>query len=154
MPWLSRLRYRLSQVRWLNRGWTRLHARLLRLTKGRLRFGFFLAGRMNVLALTTKGRKSGEARSSVVAFLPEGDGFAVVASFGGSDRTPAWWLNLQANPEARVDADGRRVDVRARKATPEERERLWPRFVEANDSFRRYESYTERELPVVLLEPR
>ena len=154
MPFLSRLRYRLSNIRWLNRSWTRTHARLLRLTKGRLRFGFFLAGSMHVLALTTIGRKSGEERSSVVAFLPEGDGFAVVASFGGSDRTPAWWLNLQENPEAQVDADGRRVKVHAREATPDERERLWPRFVDANESFRRYESYTDRELPVVLLEPR
>jgi deazaflavin-dependent oxidoreductase (nitroreductase family) len=90
----------------------------------------------------------------VVAFLPEGDAFAIVASNAGADRTPAWWLNLQAHPEAEVDADGRRVRVRAREAGPEERERLWPRFVQANDSYRRYESYTDRALPVVLLEPR
>ena len=153
MPWLSRVRNRLGRIRWLAAFWTRTHARLLRLSKGRLRFGFFFAGDMKVLALTTTGRKSGEERSSVVAFLPEGDAFAVVASNAGADRTPAWWLNLQATPQGRVDADGRRVEVRAREATPEERERLWPRFVEANESYRHYETYTDRPLPVVLLEP-
>jgi deazaflavin-dependent oxidoreductase (nitroreductase family) len=154
MPFLSRLRNLLGQIRWLNRSWTRTHARLLRWSKGRLRFGFFFAGRMKVLALTTTGRKSGQHRSSVVAYLPEGDAFAVVASNAGSSRTPAWWLNLQADPNGQVDAEGRRVEVRAREASAEERDRLWPRFIEANESYSHYETYTDRPLPVVLLEPR
>ena len=154
MPWLSRIRNRLGRIGWLNRNWTRTHARLLRLSKGRLRFGFFFGGDMKVLALTTTGRKSGQERQSVVAYLPEGDAFAVVASNAGSDKTPAWWLNLQADPNGRVDAEGRRVEVSAREASADERDRLWPRFVEANESYHRYETYTDRPLPVVLLEPR
>jgi deazaflavin-dependent oxidoreductase (nitroreductase family) len=154
MPLLSRLRNRLGRIQWLAAWWTRTHARLLRLSKGRLRFGFLFAGRVKVLALTTTGRKSGEERSSVVGYLPEGDAYAVVASNAGSDKTPAWWLNLQADPTGRVDVEGRRVEIRAREASAEERERLWPRFVEANESYRHYEGYTDRALPVVLLEPR
>ena len=154
MPWLSRIRNRLGRIGWLTRNWSRTHARLLRLSKGRLRFGFFFAGDMKVLALTTTGRRSGQRRQSVVAYLPEGGAFAVVASNAGSDRTPAWWLNLQADPNGEVDAEGRRVEVSAREASEEERDRLWPRFVEANESYRHYEGYTERPLPVVLLEPR
>ena len=148
------VRNRLTRLRRLNRAWTRLHARLLRLSKGRLRFGFFLAGDMRVLALTTTGRKSGEPRSSVVAYLPEGDGFAVVASYGGSDRTPAWWLNLQTEPRCEADVEGEHLKLTARRADPVERERLWSRFVEANSDFDAYRGYTRRELPVVVLERR
>ena len=144
----------LSRRRRLQTAWTRLHVRLLRLSKGRLRFGFFLAGDMPVLAITTKGRKSGEQRSSVVAYVREGDNYMVIASNAGTDRPPAWWLNLQADPDAEIDAEGERVAVRARRAEGEERERLWRRFVEENEDFEAYRGYTDRELPVVVLEPR
>lgn len=153
MAMLSRLRNRLGEVRWLSVRWTRLHAKLLRLSKGRLRFGPLFAGKLPVLALSTTGRKSGERRSSVVAYLREGDRFAVVASNAGSDRTPAWWLNLQADPRAEVDADGEHLEVRARRADPEEQERLWRRFNEQNASFEAYRRYTERDQTVVILEP-
>jgi deazaflavin-dependent oxidoreductase (nitroreductase family) len=139
-------------MRWLSVRWTRVHAWLVRRTKGRVRFGFLFAGDMSILALTTTGRKSGEQRSSVVAFLPHGEAYAVVASNAGSDRTPAWWLNLQADPNGEVDADGVRSHVRARVAEGDEREELWRRFVDANESYERYRGYTERELPVVVLD--
>src|SRR3954467_8730113 len=103
---LSRLRNWLTNVRWLSTRWTRLHVRILRLTKGRLKFGFFLGGKLPVLALTTTGRKSGEQRSSVVAYLRHGDAYAVVASNAGAKRFPAWWFNLQADPSAEIDAAG------------------------------------------------
>jgi deazaflavin-dependent oxidoreductase (nitroreductase family) len=154
MVWLSRLRNRLSNVRWLSVPWTRLHANLVRRSKGRLRFGFLFAGDMPVLALTTTGRKSGEQRSSVAGYLRDGDAYAIVASNAGADRPPAWWLNLQDNPEAEVDADGERVRVRAREADGEEYDRLWDRFVEANESYERYRGYTQRKLPIVVLDPR
>ena len=153
MPFLARIRNRLTNVRWLSRGWTQVHVRLLRASKGRLRFGFLFGGDMPVLAITTKGRKSGEPRSSVVAYLRDGDAYAVVASNAGADRPPAWWLNLQADPAAEIDAEGDRVRVRAREAEAEEYERLWQRFAEANESYERYRGYTERRLPVVVLEP-
>jgi deazaflavin-dependent oxidoreductase (nitroreductase family) len=153
VPFLARIRNRLTNVRWLSRGWTQVHVRLLRASKGRLRFGFLFGGDMPVLAITTKGRKSGEPRSSVVAYLRDGDAYAVVASNAGADRPPAWWLNLQADPAAEIDAEGDRVRVRAREAEAEEYERLWQRFAEANESYERYRGYTERRLPVVVLEP-
>jgi deazaflavin-dependent oxidoreductase (nitroreductase family) len=149
----SRLRNWLTNVRWLAVRWTRLHVWLLRRTKGRLRFGFFFGGDMPVLALTTTGRKSGQPRSSVAAYLRHGDAFAIVASNAGANRPPAWWLNLQADANAEIDAEGNRLRVRARVAEGDERERLWSRFVEANESYERYRGYTERALPVVVLDP-
>lgn len=148
------VRNRLTGIPWLMRNWTRVHVRLLRATKGRLRFGFFLAGDLPVLALTTKGRKSGEPRTSVVAYQREGDGFAVIASNAGAHRPPAWWLNLREDPDCEAHADGERVKLRARVAEGEQRERLWRRFNEKNPDFDAYQSYTEREIPVVVLEPR
>ena len=152
MPFLARVRNRLSDIRWLSVGWTRTHVRILRATKGRLRFGFLFGGDMPVLALTTTGRKSGVQRSIAVAYLPHGESYAVVASNAGSNRMPAWWLNLQAKPDAEVDAKGERVGVRARVAEGDEREELWRRFVDANQSYERYRGYTQRELPVVVLD--
>jgi F420H(2)-dependent quinone reductase len=154
MARLARLRNRLTDLRWLSVRWTRLHVRLLRLSKGRLRFGFFLGGDMPVLALTTTGRRSGQRRSSVVAYLEDGGGYAAVASNAGSDRPPAWWLNLQADPECEIDVAGERIPARARVAEAGERDRLWRRFVEANSSYESYTRYTDRELPVVILERR
>jgi deazaflavin-dependent oxidoreductase (nitroreductase family) len=153
MRQFARIRNWLSNVRWLSVWWTRTHVRILRATKGRLRFGFLFGGDMPVLALTTTGRKSGEPRSIAVAYLPHGESYAVVASNAGSDRTPAWWLNLQANPTAEVHAAGDRKSVRARVADGDEREQLWRRFVAANESYERYRGYTDRDLPVVVLDP-
>ena len=148
------VRNRLGRFRGLTARWTRLHAWLLRKSRGRLRFGFFFAGDMPLLALTTTGRKSGRPCSTVVGYLREGDSYVVCASNAGNDRTPGWWLNLQANPEGEVDAGGEHMRVRARRAEPDETERIWPRLVEADASFEAYRDYTERDLPVVVLEPR
>src|SRR3954466_7949804 len=154
MPFLARIRNRLSDVRWLSVWWTRTHVRIVRASKGRLRFGFLFGGDMPVLALTTTGRKSGERRTTVVAYLQHGDAYAVVASNAGSDRAPAWWLNLRADPNGEIDAAGERMAVHARLVEGDEREQLWQRFVAANESYARYSGYTARELPVVALQPR
>ena len=133
---------------------TRVHAALIRLSGGRIRRSFLFTGGMPVLVLTTTGRKSGQKRSVPVGYLPHGDAFAVVASNAGSDRSPAWWLNLQANPEAEVLAEGKRRTVTARAADPEENASLWSEFARLNPGFDEYRRLTERQLPVVLLEPR
>ena len=78
----------------------------------------------------------------------------IVASNAGLDRPPAWWLNLEENPEAEIDFQGERRAVRARRASPGERQRLWPRILEQFEGFDRYNRYTEREIPVVVLERR
>jgi F420H(2)-dependent quinone reductase len=131
---------------------TRSHARLYRLTGGR-----FLpkwAEGMPVMSLTTTGRKSGKPRATPVIYMEDGDRLVVMPSNAGSDATPAWWLNLQATPDAEVQIGKERRAVRARRATPEEAERIWPRMRETYSGFEAYQAFTEREQPILLLEPR
>ncbi len=75
----------------------------------------------------------------------------IVGSNGGTATHPAWWLNLTANPEAIVEVGGRRVRVRAEEASPEEKERLWPRLVKMYRGYEGYRCRTDREIPVVIL---
>jgi len=119
---------------------------------GRLKRSFLFAGGQPVLALTTTGRKSGAARSTVIACMPDRDNLVVVPSYAGLDRPPAWWLNLQANPQAEVDFRGEHRVVRARRASAEEERRLWPRILEQYSGFEEYRRMTERVIPVVILE--
>jgi deazaflavin-dependent oxidoreductase (nitroreductase family) len=152
---LARISNVLSQRRWLATRVTRAHAYCLRRTRGRfVNRNLFFAPRQRVLALTTTGRKSGRARTTAVGYLRDGDDFAVVASNSGLDRAPAWWVNLQSNPEGEVDAAGERVKVHARVATAAEHARLWPRFLDQFQGFDGYRSFTKRTIPVVLLERR
>jgi deazaflavin-dependent oxidoreductase (nitroreductase family) len=109
---------------------------------------------MPILVLTTVGRKSGKSRSTPVGYLEHGDGFAVLASNAGSDRPPAWWLNLQANPRAEVLANRKRIAVHARRADPTEEAALWKQFALLNPGFDEYRNLTERRIPVVVLELR
>ena len=130
---------------------SRAHAWLVRRTGGRLggrAFG------VQILVLRSTGRQSGQRRESPMFFLDQGEGFAVVASNGASKRTPAWWLNLQTQPEAEALVRGRTYLVRARAASEQETTTLWPRFVELYSGYEHYKSIATRELPVVILEPR
>jgi deazaflavin-dependent oxidoreductase (nitroreductase family) len=131
---------------------TRAHAWLLRRTRGRLGRRFLGA---DVLVLQTVGRRSGVQRESPMFYLRHGDGgFAVVASNAASERPPAWWLNLQAQPEAEALVDGETVPVTARRATPEEERELWPRFVAMYSGYDHYKELATRDMPTVMLEPR
>lgn len=130
---------------------TRAHAWLLRRSGGRLGRRF-LGG--DVLVLRTVGRRSGQQRDAPMFFLRHGDGFAVVASNAASKNPPAWWLNLQARPEAEVFVNGRSQPVHARVASPDEVPQLWPRFVSMYRGYDHYKEIATRELPVVVLEPR
>jgi deazaflavin-dependent oxidoreductase (nitroreductase family) len=127
-----------------------VHRWLFRLSGGRI--GRRING-FEVLLLTTTGRKSGEPRRVALQSLEHGDAWAVVASFAGEDRHPAWWLNLQAQPMAVTQIRGTETNVRAREATGSEREELWTRFVAVDDAFEEYTRRTSRVLPVVVLEP-
>jgi deazaflavin-dependent oxidoreductase (nitroreductase family) len=133
---------------------TRLHARVLRASRGRIRRSRVLAAGLPVLALTTTGRRSGRVRSTVVAYMRVGDAYVVTAANLGSERDPAWFLNLLAHPDAVVELDGRRTDVVARRATGEEGEQLWARWVERLPASETYRRIAGREIPVVVLEPR
>ena len=150
---LARIRHRLLWLRRTSPLLTRGHARLIGWSGGRIRRSFLFTGGMPLLVLTTTGRKSGQRRSTPLGFLPFGDGYAVVASNAGSDRVPAWWLNLQADPHAEVLVDRSRRVVRARPATDEEHDRVWSDFARLNPGFDEYRNLTTRPIPVVILEP-
>jgi deazaflavin-dependent oxidoreductase (nitroreductase family) len=108
-----------------------------------------------VLLLEHVGRKSGEHYVTPLLYLDDGDDLVVVASQGGLPRNPQWYANLSVHPATWVSLRGeRRRPVRARTATPDERESLWPRLVELYADFEKYARWTERTIPVVVLSPR
>ncbi len=109
-------------------------------------------GGIRVLVLTTTGRKSGRSRSIPLGYLDHGIGWAVLASNAGSDRPPAWLLNLRANPSAEVLINGVRHPVTAREADAAEDAELWDEFARRNAGMDEYRHLTERKIPVVLLE--
>ena len=113
------------------------------------------AGSMPVLELTTIGRKSGEPRALLLTSpLQLGDTIVVVASRGGDDHHPAWLLNLQANPAVQVAFKGGPAKpMTARVATADERVELWPKVTADHKNYAGYQRKTDREIPLVLLEP-
>ncbi len=128
-----------------------VHIKLYRLTRGLI--GHRAAGLASLL-LTTTGRRSGSRRTVALTYVPDGTDYVVVASNGGADRPPAWWLNLQATPEATVEVGPDVVPIVARTADPDERQRLWSKLTAANPFYTRYEELTARAIPVVILRPR
>lgn len=106
-----------------------------------------------VLLLTTRGRKTGREHTVPLLYLSEGESLVVVASNGGAPKDPDWWLNLKAKPEATVELGDRKLRTRAEQASPEEKERLWPKLVEMYSGYEGYRRKTEREIPVVVLKP-
>ena len=129
---------------------TKVHASLFRATNGRV--GGRLVG-SPVLLLVTTGRKTGRRRTTPLLYLPDGDRYVTVASNGGAAKHPVWWLNLQAYPEATVEVGGRKTRVRAMEAQGGEKTRLWKGLVRMYPSYESYQRRTDREIPVVLLEP-
>jgi deazaflavin-dependent oxidoreductase (nitroreductase family) len=129
-----------------------LHRGVLKITGGRL--GWRGAG-MPALELTTMGRKSGQSRTVMLTSpVQEGDAIVIVASRGGDDHHPAWFLNLRDHPDVEVVFAGKpKQSMRARVATPEERAALWPRVTAAYKGYASYQTKTDREIPLVLLKP-
>lgn len=129
------------------------HRALLKVTGGRV--GHDAMG-MPVLELTTVGRKSGRPRSVMLtAPLHEGGHPVIVASRGGDDTHPAWFLNLRDESKVEVSVKGGpRTPMTARIVTPEERARMWPQIAERYPNYAGYQRRTEREIPLVVLEPR
>jgi deazaflavin-dependent oxidoreductase (nitroreductase family) len=129
-----------------------IHRGLLKMSGGRVGWQ---ASNMPVIELTTTGRKSGQPRSVMLTSpLQEGTAYVIVASRGGDDHHPAWFLNLRDNPDVEVSVKGEpKRRMRARIASPEERARLWPRVTADHKNYAGYQTKTEREIPLVLLEP-
>jgi deazaflavin-dependent oxidoreductase (nitroreductase family) len=128
-----------------------IHRHLYRASGGRV------GGRLwdlPVVLLTTTGRRSGKKRTVPLCSFRDGDDLVVIASYGGLDRPPAWWLNLEANPQAEVLAGRERRAVTARTADPDERARLWAEITTRAPGYLEYERRTTREIPVVILQGR
>jgi deazaflavin-dependent oxidoreductase (nitroreductase family) len=134
------------------KGMNTVHRSLLKLSGGRIGWQ---AGSMPVLELTTTGRKSGRPRSVMLTSpVQEGSTWVVVASRGGDDHHPAWFLNLRDDPAVQVSIKGEpRRPMRARVASADERARLWPVVADTYKGYAGYQSKTEREIPLVMLEP-
>jgi deazaflavin-dependent oxidoreductase (nitroreductase family) len=130
---------------------SRLHAAILRASRGRIRRSWALALGQPVMSITTTGRKSGEPRSTAVAYFKDRDAVVITAANLGNERHPAWALNLQTNPRATIVVGGRRLAVRARRARGEERERLWARWVELQPAAKAAAAIAGREIPVFVL---
>jgi deazaflavin-dependent oxidoreductase (nitroreductase family) len=130
-----------------------VHRLLLGATGGKV--GWDAAG-MPVLELTTIGRKSGRPRAVMLTSpLQEGDTYVVVASRGGDDHHPAWFLNLRDNPDVEVSLKGSpKQRWTARVASPEERARMWPQIASKYRNYAGYQKRTEREIPLVLVSPK
>ena len=160
MSLLGRVSIWISQVAnkrglYLGRRSTKIHVALYRRSGGKI--GGHLPGLPNarILLLDHVGARSGIARTSPVMYHEEGDVVAVVASKAGQPTNPAWFHNLTAHPETTIQIGSELRPVRARVAADEERERLWPKFV---DFYPPYDFYVKiakgRKIPIVLLEPR
>lgn len=129
-----------------------VHRAILKVSGGRL--GGELLG-LRSIELTTVGRRSGKPRVSMLTVpVQVGSALVVVASAGGDDRHPAWYLNLVDEPHVQVAVSGRQArPMVARVATPDEREELWPRVTAALANYAEYQTRTTRVIPLVLLEP-
>ena len=134
----------MSWVDWV----TRIHRGVYRSTGGRV--GARLNG-LDMVLLTTTGRKSGQPRTLPLACLRDGEDWIVVASNGGQDFHPAWWLNLQANPRAQAQLGRETRSVVAHEAIDDDRARLWPLLKQQNSAYPKYEKKTDRLIPVVVL---
>lgn len=140
----------MPNVRWLLALITVLHRFVYTASRGRIGGR---AGRLHFLLLEHTGRKSGRRYEAPLLYMPDGERFVVVASNAGDARDPAWWKNLQAQPETRARVGTRRLAVRARGVEGSERAELWRRLLEGWPEYARYERRTTRPLPVVVLEP-
>jgi deazaflavin-dependent oxidoreductase (nitroreductase family) len=110
-------------------------------------------GLVPTLLLTTIGRKSGNALTLPLIFGRSGPNYVIVASKGGSPTHPAWYLNLQANPEVQVQVKAEKFTARTHTAEGTERALLWPKMVEIYEPYEQYQAKTDRQIPVVVLTP-
>ena len=145
-------KYTVDIIKWMSR----INVKLYRATGGRLggkwRVGSAFPWGIPVCLLTTTGRKSGQPRISPLLFLEDGDRVVLVASQGGLPKNPMWYLNIRTNPDVTIQIKSRIRKMRARVATDEERAELWPRLVAMYADFDNYQSWTDRQIPVVICE--
>ena len=128
------------------------HTAIYRATGGRI--GKRLPGLKQMLLLDHVGAKSGQKRTSPLLYIDDGPNLVLIASKGGHPKNPAWYYNLKANPETTVQVGPDVRKVHARDAAPDERPRLWEKAVDLYPGYRGYQERTDRQIPVIVLEPR
>jgi deazaflavin-dependent oxidoreductase (nitroreductase family) len=138
---------------WFIRGAWAIHRAVFRLTGGRRGLWRPKPGRWGTMRLTTIGRRTGRKRVAILGYFEDGPDLVTMAMNGWMPDEPAWWLNLQDQPEATVELAGETRRIRARAAQGEERERLWSRWREHGDSLDGYALRRPTETAVVILEP-
>jgi deazaflavin-dependent oxidoreductase (nitroreductase family) len=119
---------------------------------GKWRVGSAFPRGVPVCLLVTRGRKSGQLRTTPLLYLKDGERVVLVGSQGGLPRHPQWYLNLQQDPQVEIQIGSLVRPMRTRTATPPERAELWPRLVALYRDFENYQSWTDREIPVVICE--
>ena len=132
----------------------RVHRGLYRITGGRFGLRAPKGDRYGMMRLTTTGRRTGEERTVIVGYFEDGPNYVTMAMNGWGEAEPAWWLNLQAHPEASVDLPTGERKVTGRAAVGDERARLWDRWREIDDNLDAYAARRPTETAVVVLEPR
>lgn len=141
--------------RWFVESFWLAHRRIVRASRGRKGLWPPRPGKWGALRLTTTGRRSGEPRSVILGYYEDGPNLVSMAMNGWGAAEPAWWLNLQADPDAVVELPGGiRREVAGRPAVGSERERLWRRWQELDKNLDSYAARRPRETAVVVLEPR
>lgn len=136
--------------RWFIRTAWAVHRAIFRLTGGRRGLWRATPEKWGTFRLHTLGRKSGRERIAILGYHEDGPNLVTVAMNGWMEGDPAWWVNLKAHPDATVELKGRTLEVRARAAVGEERERLWKLF----PGTARFVAHRKTETPVVVLEPK
>jgi len=148
----------MDYLRLADRNWPLLrrvmggHTAVYRATHGLI--GHRVPGQPPVLLLDHVGAKSHKKRTSPLVYGRDGENFVLVASKGGFPKNPAWFHNLRANPDTSAQVGARTIDVHAHVAEGEERTRLWALMVGVYPGYEAYRKRTEREIPLVVLEPR
>jgi len=141
--------------RWFIRTAWVVHRAIYRVTRGRHGLWKPKPGKWGTIVLRTTGRRTGAERAAIVAYLEDGPNLVTMAMNGWADPEPAWWLNLQATPDATVDLpDGGRLAVRAREAEGAERDRLWAAYLVTDENLASYTARRSRRTAIVVLEPR
>ena len=139
--------------RWFIRLFWSMHRAFYRFTGGRFGLRRAKADRWGMMRLTTTGRRTGQERSVILGYFDDGPNLVTMAMNGWAAAEPAWWLNLQAHPEATVALAGGRREVRGRAAEGDERSRLWDRWRELDTDLDDFAARRPEETAVVILEP-
>lgn len=148
----------MDYLNWVENNWGLLgklmqgHTTVYRASGGRI--GHRFPGAPPMLLLDHTGAKSGTKRTSPLVYIRDGADLVIVASKGGYPKSPGWFHNLQAHPDTEVQVGTERRRVHARVADPVERKRLWPMALKTYGGYADYQKRTEREIPLVILQPR